>query len=218
VDKQSRHGPRSSVLRPTQPPTALGHQPARPRRDGPRTAHSGANHDRDSAKHARRMKDDRVEVVVAADDGSRTHEIVATRAEAVKRARELGLPAPTLEDDDCSSRWAARCPTVRPGTRPTSSGSGPAAPTSLQSAQRETVGICADRRLWTSKRVRTRTIAPRSHCGRAARSPRVMLLTRLRWQAVLQLKRRSDRADGGGLIVRDGAWDASLLVVRKRSR
>jgi 1-acyl-sn-glycerol-3-phosphate acyltransferase len=29
---------------------------------------------------------------------------------------------------------------------------------------------------------------------------------------VLQLKRRSDRADGGGLIVRDGAWDASLLV------
>jgi len=47
---------------------------------------------------------------VAADDGSRTYEIVATRAEAVRRARELGLPAPTLEDDDWSSRWAARCP------------------------------------------------------------------------------------------------------------
>jgi hypothetical protein len=31
-------------------------------------------------------------------------------------------------------------------------------------------------------------------------------------QAVLQLKRRSDCADGGGLIVRDGAWDPSLLV------
>jgi hypothetical protein len=34
----------------------------------------------------------------------------------------------------------------------------------------------------------------------------------LRSQAVLQLKRRSDCADGGGLIVRDGAWDPSLLV------
>ncbi len=29
---------------------------------------------------------------------------------------------------------------------------------------------------------------------------------------MLGLKRRSDRADGGGLIVRDVAWDASLLV------
>jgi hypothetical protein len=34
----------------------------------------------------------------------------------------------------------------------------------------------------------------------------------LRSQAVLQLKRRSDRADGGGLIVRDWAWDGSLLL------
>jgi hypothetical protein len=34
----------------------------------------------------------------------------------------------------------------------------------------------------------------------------------LRSQAVLELKRRSDRADGGGLIVRDRAWDSSLLV------
>jgi hypothetical protein len=34
----------------------------------------------------------------------------------------------------------------------------------------------------------------------------------LRPQAVLELKRRSDRADGGGLIVRDRAWDSSLLV------
>lgn len=36
--------------------------------------------DRNSAKYARSMKGDRVEVVVAADDGSRTYEIVATRA------------------------------------------------------------------------------------------------------------------------------------------
>ena len=33
-----------------------------------------------SANYARYMKGDRVEVVVAADDGSRTYEIVATRA------------------------------------------------------------------------------------------------------------------------------------------
>src|SRR5207247_9390064 len=34
----------------------------------------------------------------------------------------------------------------------------------------------------------------------------------LRAKAWRQRKRRSDRADDGGLIVRDGAWDASLLV------
>ena len=36
--------------------------------------------DRPRANYAQHMKGDRVEVVVAADDGSRTYEIVATRA------------------------------------------------------------------------------------------------------------------------------------------
>jgi hypothetical protein len=73
----------------------------------------------------------------------------------------------------------------------------------LRAAQRGTVGICADRRLWASKRVRTGTIAPVALASRGRVSARGAL-DAIALAAVLQLERRSDRADGGGLIVRDG--------------